>query len=145
MAKNVLNFDLGLERFYINNDKNRYLEFNPTDASLYQKFNSLHSFFEEISTQHEAKSFESEEDIMAFIDAQDKALKEKLDNIFGSGSCERVFGSLNLFSPTKTGATIFENFIEALTPMIEKSAILSHQESSKRIKKYTEKYRNGNI
>lgn len=139
MAK--LNFDLGLERFYINNDKERYLEFNPLDATLYSKFIDLQGFFDTLKDVEA----DNEKDVMQFIIEQDKALKERLDNIFGVGSCKRAFGDLNLFTPTLTGGTIFENFIEALMPIIEKNAEKAHQQSSKRIKKYTEKYKNGNL
>lgn len=141
--KSSINFDLGVERFYINNSKDKYLEFNPLDTNLYDKFLKLQAFFESIDLKE--KNFSNENDIMCFIGEQDIKLKSYLDDIFGVGACERVFGTLNLFTPTQKGTTIFENFIEALTPIIEKSATVSHENSLKRIEKYTKKYQNEHL
>ena len=113
-----------------NNNEKGIFTFNPNDINTANKFFDL---LAEIDIKKE--EFTKRESELAEDDIKGKLaltlevidyFENKIDNIFGSGSSELIFGQ------TKS-IDMFKDFFEGLMPYYQKA-------SQNRIDKYTEKY-----
>lgn len=142
-----IRFDEGYKEFMINDDPNRIIRFNPADYGIIERFNTAHK---EILTEMEKiqKDFnikadgspdvpegelEEAAELMAKVR---KIICDKIDYIFGNPVSEIVFGTQSPLSSVK-GVPLFERFIMAAQPFIEKEVKAEQEASQKRVSKYT--------
>ncbi len=142
-----LNFDTGLIVLSINNDESKTISFNPKDVNFANRFYELIQDFKskEGEMLERAKALDSQTDldndgipvnlpdVFSFTEELDSYFKGQIDHIFGAGTSETCFGSINVMSADHKGRMIFENFLNALSPYIM-------AERQKKVGKYTEKY-----
>ena len=113
-----------------NNNEKGIFTFNPNDINTANKFFDLLSELDikkEEFTKRESEL--AEDDIKGKLALTLEVIdyfENKIDNIFGSGSSELIFGQ------TKS-IDMFKDFFEGLMPYYQKA-------SQNRIDKYTEKY-----
>ncbi len=109
-----LPFDSGVRAFRVNGGES--LRFNPGDPNLYARLQAASEKLPEIQ-----KSL-SGQDIPKMLAETDRQLKKLLNEVFPGNDMEKIFGGVNLLAPTGTGKTVFENFIDALEPILAKGA-----------------------
>lgn len=90
------------------------LSFNPADPNLYVRFQTAVERLNVIG----AKLCRETEDFAVFMYQADKELKALLAWVFPGNDFEDILSGVNLLAVTKSGKTVFENFIEALTPVL---------------------------
>jgi hypothetical protein len=119
-------FDDGVIRLNVNG--NGILAFNPSDFNLYERFYSFSDEVLKIEKEYaEIEDSQDDSDMerlgkglnrMAEIDAK---VKEKLNHVFGGeNDFSKIFGGINLMSFGINGERIITNFLNAITPYIER-------------------------
>lgn len=151
-----LNIDDGSITLCINQDQGRLLKFNPRDLNFAKRFYSFMDDFSEKETELHTKAkridskMEYDEngvpvnigDIFELMTELDTYFREKLDFVFGEGTSNTVFGTVNLVSRDSKGNTILNNFIEGVAPFIESAR---KTEVTKHTAKYNKKARKPSV
>lgn len=142
-----LRFDDGFKEFMINDDPNRVIRFNPADYGILERLNTVQkeitkevdALLEDIDIKPDGSPDVPDDDFEAAAEILSKARKmicDKTDYIFGNPVSEAAFGTQSPLSSVK-GLPLFERFIRAAQPFIEKEVIAEQKASQKRINKYT--------
>lgn len=138
------NLDLGEEyvELTINNDENRVIRIDLNDLGMIERLNESYQKIEEF--QKNNKDIEIKPDGTP-VDGLTKSaevlksfknlIKEQIDFIFDAKVSDIVFGNKNPLSTVK-GVPLYERFLNALKPYIEKIAKKEREESNKRVQKY---------
>lgn len=140
MKKENLSFENGLVELTVNGG--RTIRLNPSDAGFAE---TLYELVARLSSIHEEKeqTWEAEEDIAARFAAdraEDAAMREAVDAIFGEGFCADVFPGMRLFALAE-GLTVVENFIFSLLDRMDEGITDNLTKREGRIAKYTARYR----
>ncbi len=149
-----INFDDGYKSFAINNDENRVIKFNPSDPDIIRRFDEGLKAIEK-----KKKTLDTDMDIKAdgtpdveenelenaakLLTEFNEVLKEQLNHMFNSDVFDTIFGNQSPLSLVKKGREkmyLFEAFLTAAMPIIEKEFEAYNKESEKRISKYTKYY-----
>ena len=107
-----LQFDSGVRTYRVNGGQ--CLCFNPCDPNLYARFQEA----EEKLRQLEEGLSQNGEDVVSTVQQMDKDLKKLLAWVFPGNDFEKILFGVNLLAVTKTGKTVLENFLEALSPIL---------------------------
>ena len=138
------NLDLGEEyvELTINNDEDRKIRVDLSDFGMIERLNESYKKIDEFQNSHNDvkispdgtaadKLNESAEILKAF----NTLVREQIDYILDSKVSDIVFGNKNPLSTVK-GVPLYERFLNALKPYIEKIAKREKEESDKRVQKY---------
>lgn len=110
------------------------ISFNPSDLGFYDRATQ---FYDDMQTMID--SIENDDSIVGMekVSAADKAMKEKLNQLFDDENASKVvFGNQNCFN-TLNGVSFVERFLNAFMPIIKKEFEKEQKSSQKRIEKYT--------
>ena len=110
------------------------ISFNPSDLGFYDRATQ---FYDDMQTM--VDSIENDDSIVGMekVSAADKAMKEKLNQLFDDENASKVvFGNQNCFN-TLNGVSFVERFLNAFMPIIKKEFEKEQKNSQKRIEKYT--------
>ena len=138
------NLDLGEEyvELTINNDESRVIRIDLNDLGMIERLNESYQKIEEF--QKNNKDIEIKPDGTPVDGLMQSAevlksfknlIKEQIDFIFDAKVSDIVFGNKNPLSTVK-GVPLYERFLNALKPYIEKIAKKEREESNKRVQKY---------
>ena len=141
-----------MERIQIQSTRKQYLvvdqydnelgviAIDPSDTKIAKRAvtakDNILAYIDEASQIVDEKNKENVIDELAAIDEK---IKEEINTIFNYDVSAIVFGNIHCLS-TSNGITFVENFLEAVTPIIEKEFEREFQATSNRISKYTERY-----
>lgn len=142
-----IRFDDGYKEFMINDDPSKVIRFNPSDYGIIERFNTARK---DILTEIEKlqKDFDIKpdgtpdvpedelEEAAGMMSKVRKLICDKVDYIFGNPVSEIAFGNQSPLSSIK-GIPLFERFIRAAQPYIEKEVKAEQEASMKRVNKYT--------
>ena len=121
-----LNFDSGFKEYVINEDPTRVLRINPSDFGIIERINKA---------KDELDKLHITPDIDGMVEL-DKVVRAQIDEIFGVGSSDVIFGETNSAS-FAGGQPVFLNFLECITPEIARVIEEEKKKSATKIKKYT--------
>ena len=110
------------------------ISFNPSDLGFYDRATQ---FYDDMQTMID--SIENDDSIVGMekVSAADKAMKEKLNQLFDDENASKVvFGNQNCFN-TLNGVSFVGRFLNAFMPIIKKEFEKEQKNSQKRIEKYT--------
>ena len=110
------------------------ISFNPSDLGFYDRATQ---FYDDMQAM--VDSIENDDSIVGMekVSAADKAMKEKLNQLFDDENASKVvFGNQNCFN-TLNGVSFVERFLNAFMPIIKKEFEKEQKNSQKRIEKYT--------
>lgn len=126
-----LNFDTGLTEYQVNGGA--VIRFNPADTEFVK---GLHHLFEELGQEQEQSAGE---DVFAAIDRRDAAMRQKIDGLFGPGTCQAVFADRGVYG-LAGGLPLWANFLLAVLDEVETVIRAQEQAASPRVAYYMEKY-----
>lgn len=121
-----LRIDTGVKRVMINDDPNRVIVFNPSDVAFAERFYRLIGEFQDKQAEYQRRAEELEQNAvvnengipsnlaesLALLREACEFLRAKIDDLFGAGTSEKVFGdALSLDA--------FEQFFEGITPFVQ--------------------------
>lgn len=139
MRKENLTVETGLIELEINGK--RTIQLNPSDAGFVETLYGLVSKLDVIHQDSAAKAKDEEDAVKRFdlSRAEDKQMREAVDDVFGAGFCADVFPGIRLFA-LADGLTVIENFLYALLDKMDADITENVAKRDARIKKYTDKY-----
>ena len=139
MRKENLTVETGLIELDINGK--RTIQLNPSDAGFVETLYGLVSKLDAIHQDAVAKAKDVEDAVKRFdlSRAEDKQMREAVDDVFGTGFCADVFPGIRLFA-LADGLTVIENFLYALLDKMDADITENVAKRDARIKKYTDKY-----
>jgi hypothetical protein len=121
-------FDDGLLRLDVNG--NGILMFNPSDLNLYHRFTELPKKMVELENNYkklatviseDANEEETISSALGQLRQIDVAVKKELGRVFGEqNDFDALFAGVNLMSVAKNGERVITNFLNAISPYIEK-------------------------
>jgi len=137
-----ININTGEIRLTINDDESRVIAFNPNDLEFVNNLYELLADLENKEKEYKAKEAEIDKNtevnsygIPVNLKEKLELLKEtcsymrgKVDTVFGEGTSQMVFGSVNTLD-------MFEQFFEGVTPYIEKVRSVKTNKYTKNNKK----------
>lgn len=133
-----INFKNNFKTFCLNDDENNVIRINTADLGIldraeqaYQKLEKLQKEAEQV--QNLENSNDNEYAILGEID---KAIREQINYVFGADVSTPAFGTAYCFSFVD-GVPMFEHFINALMPEIEKDCGIEAKKMQANIGKYT--------
>lgn len=138
-----LNFDDGYKEFSINNDESRVIRFNPADFGILERIKIAYDEIEkatrindDIELKADGTPLEAIGQAAEIVKGVSDTIKQQIDYIFNSPVSEMVFGNQSPLGMVK-GVPLYERFLNAVTPVIEKEVRSEMVASQKRISKYT--------
>lgn len=90
-------------------------------------------------TQPKNESVEEVERIINLSSEVDNHVKSVIDYMFGYPISKDVFGCASCLSVTRKGEYYFDNFLNAVLPLIEREYQVRIKASNEKIRKYTDK------
>lgn len=120
-----INFDDGYKSYEINGDKNRVLRVNMTDFAIVGRMRAALETFERLKPDATPEG----------LSEADRIARDQIDNVFGAGASDIIFGRTNLLS-LANGQPVCANFLEAVAPIIKADIEAEGKKSSERIAKY---------
>ncbi len=118
-----------------NSDK--YITFYPADANFPDRLQQAYD--EIVKYTAGIKQAEGIEDQIKQSREADTFIKDKIDYAFGYPVCDIAFGCVSTLSLDENGFYLFERFISAIMPVIEKEFGKRFEKLNKRVKSYTDK------
>lgn len=132
MAKAVdLKFDDGFREYAINGDENKIIRFNPTDYNIKKRATEAVEKIKAMAEKYESMGV----DDLTAEEVLDTETRKMINYICGSDVCSVALG--NTHAMTICGsAPIYENFLNALIPLIESEVKAAQKKVSKKAKSY---------
>lgn len=116
-----LTFDSGIRKYRIND--NGVLSFNPADPNVYVRFSQATEKLQALEKDMAAALSQEGADVLAVMEATDKAIKDTLSWVFGPGNdFHALLGGVNLLAATQDGSTVAANLFAALEPILMEGA-----------------------
>ncbi len=141
-----------MERIQIKSTKKQYLivdqygnelgviVIDPSDTNMAKRAEAAKdNILAYINEASQIADDKNEESIIDRIAENDKKIKEEINTIFNYDVSSVIFGDTHCLS-TSNGVTFVENFLDAVTPVIEQEFEKEFQAASSRISRYTERY-----
>lgn len=134
-TNNIVPFDDGSVTMTLFHAGGPQIQWYPNDTNFVDRLSKfatwLDGFMERLQGIKGLKSLEldeagrpvdaSEEYEVGTFEAMGDEFKAKIDEVFDAPVSAAAFAKVNPISPTKNGALVFENFIDAVMPFIERS------------------------
>lgn len=122
----------------MNNDENNVIRINTADLGILDRAEQSEEKLKKL--QQEAEKAQKIEDTdgrkYAIWGELDRAIREQINYVFGADVSTPAFGTTYCFSFCD-GVPMFENFINALLPEIEKDCMAESEKMKANISKYT--------
>lgn len=138
-----LNFETGLKSYTINNDPNKVVSFDPSDYNIITRIAKASTEIAEISKElsdttsltgdlHDQTELDK---IASMVSNADKKIRTQIDYIFNAPVSDIAFGVTSCMTTTK-GIPLYERFINAVIPIIEREVKAEQKASGERVSKY---------
>lgn len=113
----IIKLETGIKKYDIENEHGDIIgqiSFNANDINLLTR---LYNFGDEISALAEEFTDAEVDDIVEKTEAADTKIKAHIDEVFGAGTAQAIFGNQSVFSEL-AGVSFIERFTEAIIPVI---------------------------
>lgn len=124
-----LQFETGYKEYALNDDQSNTIRICLTDANLPQRIRKAQERIETIAAQYGNQQLTE-----AAAAAADRAVREIVNDTFGSDICTPAFGSVNCLSVTVNGKMIVTNFVEALFTAVGEDIKAASQQAQQAIR-----------
>jgi hypothetical protein len=143
-----LNFNDGYKEFCINGDEARVIRFNPADYGLLERFSqarknimsAIDGLESKVKLKDNGEALDELDETASMLAEVRSIIYGQINYIFDSEVAKVAFGNQSPISTVK-GKFLFERFLEAAGPFIEKEIKAEQEASQKRIEKYTKQVR----
>ena len=137
--KNI-NIDDGREAISINGDPERVIYIQASDFNIQLRARQAREKISGLLEEIDKKKPGNEAEFADFLEEIDKKVREQINHIFNYDVSQPVFGLCSPLMSLKNGKCYVEEFLEAITPVIEDIAKKAAKASEKRIAKHTKRY-----
>lgn len=132
-----LNFDTGVNEYLINGDESKVIRIDTTDFALFDRAKKASEIIDKLSNDYRNADVKTDEQANEIFVKADKDIREQINYIFGYDVSTVVFGITNCVSVTKSGHMLFENFLNAVIPVIKEDMQEAMKKQNERVNKYT--------
>lgn len=135
----LLSFDTGLVTYTLNGKCE--VTFNPTDSFFVERISGVFDKLDELQEKYTAGVQNVDgSNVYEFARKCDAEMRDLMDTLFDHPICADVFGDLNVYAYAN-GLPVWANLLIALVDVINGAFDNEPKLTSKRIEKYTAKYR----
>lgn len=132
-----LNFKTNVKRYSLNDDESCVISVNTTDYAILDRIKKATKNIEKLAAEYQEKKINNDDEANELFVETDKEIRNQINYIFNSDVCTMAFGNTNCFSLCDDGSALFENFINAIVPVIKSDIEAAQGKQNKRIEKYT--------
>lgn len=134
-----LNFDTGVVEYNINGKYT--VRLNPTDKTFIQRLSDAFDTLEakQKSLDDKASRTGDKKEVFRIVSQRDAEVREILDDLFGAGMCEAVFGNMSVHA-LAGGLPVWVNFMLAVIDVCDSSFLKEKKLRDPRLAKYVQKY-----
>ena len=132
-----LNFKSNIKKYAINDDENCVISVSTTDYAILDRNKKAIKNIENLTAEYKEKKINNDDEANELFVSADKEIRNQINYIFNSDVCTMAFGNTNCFSPCDDGSVLFENFINAIVPVVKADIMAAQEKQNKRIEKYT--------
>lgn len=129
-----ISFDTGSKEYEINGKST--VKINIADLNMKARVDEMSPVLDRIVKEMSEIDTPTAQQLQSF-DAQ---VKEIIDYAFGAPVSQAAFGNLNCLSPNSRGELIFEAFINAFMPLLQKDMAKLSESQSRKIEQKTAQY-----
>lgn len=135
----TLNFELGIQTFSINDAAS--VSFNPSDWTFVEKVTDVMTILSDKQEKIESamKSVQNMREFYITVKELDAEMRTLIDGIFTEPICEKIFGTVNLYSIAQ-GAPVWANFLFTLWEQLDDNLTKESKIKNPKIQKYLDKY-----
>lgn len=133
-----IEYSRGIKEYCLNGDESKVIRFSATDFNMADRLKRALVEIESIGKSYEqtnTKALDSDA-LTNLMSEMDEKIRGQIDYIFNSNISSIVFGKTNCLSLSH-GSPIFQNFLNAIVPIVEKDLNAEIKASEKNISKYT--------
>lgn len=130
-----LNINTGIKEYSINGDESKILRINTTDMNILSRISKAEKELKKIA---ESCNNVTEDKAIEMLSELDTKVREQIDYIFDGKVSDIIFGNINCISAAG-GKPIFENFLDAVLPVIKEDISAEQENLNKKVNKYTSK------
>lgn len=132
-----LNFKSNVKKYSLNGDENCVISVNTTDYAILDRIKKATKNIEKLAAEYQEKKINNDDEANELFVETDREIRNQINYIFNSDVCTMAFGNTNCFSLCNDGSALFENFINAIVPVIKSDIEAAQEKQNKRIEKYT--------
>lgn len=132
-----LNFKNNIKKYCINGNENCIISVNTTDYAILDRIKKSINIIESLSEEYKDKKINNDDEANEVFVSADLKIREQINYIFNSDVCTSAFGNTNCLSLCDDGSTLFENFINAVVPIIKKDITEAQKKQERHIERYT--------
>ena len=143
MAKTIsINFDEGYKEYLINDDENRVIRVDTADYGILTRAHKANDAIQarvkdfDIDIGADGRALTDDDTAIAEVEALEAFIRAQVDYIFDAPVSGVAFGNKNALS-TRKGVMLYERFINAIMPIIEKDLEAENKASQARVDRYT--------
>lgn len=137
--KNI-NIDDGREAITINGDPERVIYIQPSDFNLHLRNVQARQKISELLEELDTAKPETDEAFADLLDKVDTEVKAQVNHIFNYDVSAVVFGLCSPLMSLKNGKSYIQEFLDAISPIIEETSKKAAEAREQRITKHTGKY-----
>ena len=136
-----INFDEGYKEYLINGDESRVIRVDTADYGILTRTSKANDAIQarmkstDIEIGTDGRALTDDDTAIAEVEALEAFIREQVDFIFDAPVSDIAFGNKNALS-TRKGVTLYERFINALMPIIEKDLEAENKASQARVDRY---------
>lgn len=138
IENNSINFDMGYKSYDINGDKSKIIRYIPGDTNFINRYKEVMSDIESVGDEFKNADTSTIDKASEVSKAFDDKVRQLIDYLFDEPVSAIVFGNKSSVALGCDGMPLFQKFISAFIPIIEKDIEESRKKSAKAIKKYTD-------
>lgn len=138
IENNSINFDMGYKTYDINGDKSKIIRYIPGDTNFINRYKEVMSDIESVGDEFKNADTSTIDKASEVSKAFDDKVRQLIDYLFDEPVSAIVFGNKSSVALGCDGMPLFQKFISAFIPIIEKDIEESRKKSAKAIKKYTD-------
>lgn len=131
-----LNFKTNIKQYAINGDESKVISVCTTDFAILDRIKRSLKSIDEISKNYENRTTDDSDEVNELFVSADRDIRGQINSIFNSDVCTMAFGNVNCLSLCDDGSYLFENFINAIIPIIHKDVTDAQAKQSKHVEKY---------
>lgn len=132
---NNLSYNVGYKEYSINGDESRILRINTSDMNIITRMNKAEKELQKIADKCNSATADNAIETLSYLDNE---VRKQINYVFDGDVSDIIFGNTNCIS-IAGGKPIFENFLEAVLPVIKEDISTEQKKIERKVSKYTSK------
>lgn len=130
-----LKFESPYKEYSINGDESRILRINTSDMNIITRMNKAEKELQKIADKCNSATADNAIETLSYLDNE---VRKQINYVFDGDVSDIIFGNTNCIS-LAGGKPIFENFLEAVLPIIKEDISTEQKKIERKVSKYTSK------